>query len=321
MNLINLIKSIFISNGIISNGILKEIEEDFKLYPDLNKIDITIDEATNNKYQLQFDDFLQFNYTFGNFHKKKNTPLGPYTYKRITINHVPGHIIYIYTNFDRLVGKKKFQKNSSEIIVRTGSTESYHKIKFKEAGEFIRDQIQIYLKEYPKLEKCKRLNYRGILDIENNIDPIIGFIKGISYDSLDYTYPYRNNENPEKLFNEFKYINRKEIEQKLKDRDINLYKPVWKKEANRVKNIEHILVKYLKPLEKYCNLMFGIQRYIFEHNDTDKEIKITYLISNKDKFGEKLHEISNEISNEFKLIDVEYQEPNILWGVIKFIYL
>tara|TARA_R110000772_G_scaffold20466_2_gene56734 strand:- start:51807 stop:52805 length:999 start_codon:yes stop_codon:yes gene_type:complete len=314
--------SLFKSDG--SDDILKEIEDDFLIYPDLNKIDITHNKARDDKYQHQFDDFLQLNYTFGKFHKKKNTPLAPFQIKRVTINHVPGHIIHIMTSFDKLIGKEKHQKNFSEIIVweKDKKHEIYSEIKFSKAGRFIRKFKKIFLEKYPKLEPCSRINYRGILDVDNNIAPVIGSLRGRSNDNLDYTYQYRSNENPDKLFGRFKYTNRDIIEKELRDRDRGLYEPMHRKEALRIKHIELELMGYLKPLEKYCNPMFGaMQKYAFEHNDNKGEIKISFMIKDIDMFKYSFGELLPIIPEFFNLDRIKYQEnSNLKWGFLNFTY-
>ena len=312
--------SLFKSDG--SENILKEIEDDFEVFPDLNKVDITIRKAIDDQYQYQFDDFLQLNYTFGKFHKKKNTPLAPYIIKRITINYMPGHEIYIFKHFDIAAGKKQKEENSSEMIIyENGKHKVYNDIKFKEAGKFIRKFIDKFMKQYPELKQCKRLNYRGILDVDNNIDPIIGFVDGISKDHLDYGYPYRSNENPAELFDRFKYLNRKDIEEELKNRDQKLYRPVWKKEADRIRNIERELMNHLKPIYKYCGSMFGTQKYSFEHNDTDMKIKITFKVSDINSFKKYIVGILNNTPNFFTLTNLKYQENDVVnWAFLQFSY-
>tara|TARA_R110000772_G_scaffold43995_6_gene101271 strand:+ start:2341 stop:3312 length:972 start_codon:yes stop_codon:yes gene_type:complete len=312
--------SLFKSDG--SENILKEIENDFEVFPDLNKVDITIRKAINDQYQYQFDDFLQLNYTFGKFHKKKNTPLAPYIIKRVTINYMPGHEIYIFKHFDIASGKKQHQENTSEIITYVnGKHKVYNGIKFKVAGKFIRKFIDKFMEQYPELDQCKRLNYRGILDVENNIDPIIGFVDGISRDHFDYVYPYRSNEDPVKLFTKFRLINRKDIEEELKKRDIKLYQPVWKKEATRIRNIEKELMNHLKPIYKYCSPMFGVQKYSFEHNDIDMKIKITFKISDVNLFKKDIVGLLNNTPNFFVLTNLKYQGNDIMnWAFLEFSY-
>lgn len=311
---INLTKVFNIFSSTEEKGLLNDIAKDFEIYPDLRKIDITIYEAIDDENQLQFDDFLKFKYVFGEFNERKNSPLNAYRDRKITINHIPGHEIYHFTSLNRLLKKPRHQVNDAYIIdeYRKGEvTET--ELDFKKSGDFIRQYIKLYIEEFPELETCAHINHRGVYDIDNGISPIIGFIKGVSYDNLDYTYPYRRDEDPVKLLKRFKLIDREVIEKELKDRDVALYQPIWKKKSRDLLSIEHELVDLLKPLNKHCNSMFGAQKYSLEHGEN--EIKLTYMVSNQELFKRELENII--FPDQFEL----HKYSISTWGTLKVKYI
>lgn len=307
-------------NTEIKPDIFSDIEEDFNKYPDFRKINIFIKHAIVNENQVQFEDLLQFNYVFGQYHEKKNSPLYTFTEKKIKMSHVPGHVIHHFTGNDRLFKKPKNQTNEAYIKIEPKIDDNIElSLDFNKVGLFIRKFIKSFIAKYPELKDCFQLNARGIKDIEWGVPPIIGFIKGESFDNLEYLYSYRHNENPNNLHTKFRNMTREDIEKSQKSRDHNLYGPIHKKISKDLLNIQQELIIYLSPIEKYCDILFGTQKYVIEHNEN--KLKITYKVKTIENFQLELQSLMRKIPDGYELVKTEYDKhEHLSWGVLYFEY-